>query len=336
LSTQSNSRLGPGTEREREVEQENTRELNRVVKELKSMAVSDSTKAKTDLFYGSTKTTKTSQIGRAAQYFFKKTGKPTLLYSADPGGWDPIQTLVDMGIVQAINVRGLSYAPETVDRLSQGWIVEEGKLKPAPKGYWDKFAVVAFEGLASMGEWCMDWYSLSGQKLGMNQSYANIKIGETIYHGVSQDHYGDVQSRLLRCVVNSNQLPVERVIWTSLETKGKDEISGTAMIGPTLVGNKKVDRAGQYFGNMIHLDLLEETKVDEKTKVTIVSTKPVMFLRHHQDTQTKLVIPAGTRAPFEFAHEVPAYLDPPDAGKLYQLLDDLRAKAKAQLERVIN
>jgi len=297
--------------------------------------------SKADLFYGATKTTKTSQIGRSAMYFHKKSGgKPLLLYSADNGGWDPIDSLVEAGIVVAKSIRHLPYAPEALDKLSQGWTFNETTRKwqpPDPK-FWAQYSAVAFEGLASAGEWMMDYFSSSGQKLGMSQSFNNIKIGDTNYSGLGQDHYGCVQGHLLRCVVNSSSLPVSRVIWTSLETKTKDSISGEAMIGPSLVGNKKVDRAGQYFGNMIHLDLLEtstKAKVGDK-EVDMITTKPVMFLRHHQDPATKMTIPAGTRAPFEFAHEVPAYLDPPDAGRLYQLLDDLKAKATAKLKGATN
>lgn len=178
----------------------------------------------------------------------------------------------------------------------------------------------------------MDYFSTSGLKLGMAQSFSKVKIGDTEYSGLGQDHYGYVQGHLLRCVVNSARLPVERIIWTSLETKTKDSISGEVMIGPSLVGNKKVDKAGQYFGNMIHLDTIDVTATDPATKMVTVTKKPVMFLRHHQDPETKMTIPAGTRAPFEFATEVPAYLDPPDAGKLYQMLDDLKAKATAKLK----
>jgi len=294
--------------------------------------------AKADLFYGATKTTKTSQIGRAAQYFHKKSGKPLLLYSADNGGWDPIDSLVEAGIVVAKSIRGIPFAPEALDKLSQGWTYNDTtkRWQPPDPAYWAKFSSVAFEGLASAGEWMMDYFSMSGLKLGMSQSFSKIKIGETEYSGLGQDHYGYVQGHLLRCVVNSSSLPVERVIWTSLETKGKDAITGDAIIGPSLVGNKKVDRAGQYFGNMIHLDLLESASIDPTTKATIIATKPVMFLRHHQDPATKMTIPAGTRAPFDLAQEVPNYLDPPDAGRLYQLLDELKAKSLNNLKGAPN
>ena len=289
--------------------------------------------AKADIVWGATKTTKTSQIGRAAQYFHRKTGKPLLLYSADNGGWDPIESLVEAGIVVAVSIRHLPHAPEALDKLCQGWTHDGFKWQPPNPKFWEKYSSVAFEGLASMGEWMMDYFSMSGLKLGMSQSFSKVKIGDTEYSGLGQDHYGYVQGHLLRCVVNSSRLPVvERVIWTSLETKGKDAVTGDSIIGPSLVGNKKVDRAGQYFGNMIHLDLLESTSIDPTTKAVMVTTEPVMFLRHHQDPSTKMTIPAGTRAPFEFAHEVPAFLKPPDAGKLYQLLDDLKQKATNKLK----
>src|SRR4029077_699639 len=145
--------------------------------------------AKADLFYGATKVTKTSQIGRAAQYFHKKTGKPLLLYSADNGGWDPIESLVEANIIVAKSIRDLPYAPEAADKLTQGWTFNETtrKWQPPNPEFWAHFSAVAFEGLASMGEWMMDYFSMSGLKLGMAQSFSKVKIGETEYSGLGQD-----------------------------------------------------------------------------------------------------------------------------------------------------
>lgn len=291
-------------------------------------------KCAVDIFFGATKVTKTSQIGRAAQYFYEKFGKPTLLWSADNGGWEPIQSLVDAGIVDARGIREFPYAPEAIERLSQGWIWDEkiGKLKPAPIGFWDKYAMVAFEGLSSIGEWCMNYFQSSGTKLGMTQSFSGIKIGETTFNGVGQDHYGFIQDLLLRCVVNSAHIPVERVIWTSLEMRGIDVATKAPVFGPALVGNKKVDKAGQYFGNCIHLDLIETMEMDAKTKEQKLVTKPVMFLKPHLDPATKVPFYAGTRAPFDMYDQVPEFLDPPNAYKLYEMLDGLREKSLARIK----
>ena len=43
-----------------------------------------------DCLYGDTGSTKTSRLGDAAEYYYKRTGKPSRLVSSDTGGWAPI------------------------------------------------------------------------------------------------------------------------------------------------------------------------------------------------------------------------------------------------------
>jgi hypothetical protein len=53
---------------------------------------------KADLIYGAGGTTKTSDIGWAALWYYQHTGKKSRLVSGDGGGWEPVQPLVDQGI----------------------------------------------------------------------------------------------------------------------------------------------------------------------------------------------------------------------------------------------
>src|SRR5690242_2101013 len=53
------------------------------------------------VLYGPTGSRKTSQIGEFAKYIYEKTGKPTRLFSADGGGWAPIQDLINAGVIDA-------------------------------------------------------------------------------------------------------------------------------------------------------------------------------------------------------------------------------------------
>lgn len=76
---------------------------------------------KADLFYGASGTTKTSNIGRAALYILKKYGKRTRLVSADGGGWEPIDPLVQEGIVIPWAIRLRQHRVETMDKACQGY-----------------------------------------------------------------------------------------------------------------------------------------------------------------------------------------------------------------------
>lgn len=76
---------------------------------------------KADLLYGASGVTKTSNIGRVALRYHKLTGRRTRLVSADGGGWDPIQPLVDSGIVEPWPIRLWPHRVETIDKASQGY-----------------------------------------------------------------------------------------------------------------------------------------------------------------------------------------------------------------------
>jgi hypothetical protein len=76
---------------------------------------------KADLIYGASDTHKTTQIGKLAKYIARKLGKRTRLISADGGGWDPIQPLVDAGAIIPWQIRLWDKKVETIDKACQGW-----------------------------------------------------------------------------------------------------------------------------------------------------------------------------------------------------------------------
>jgi hypothetical protein len=76
---------------------------------------------KSDLCYGASGTTKTSQIGRAALWALKKYGKRTRLVSADGGGWEPLDPLVREGIIVPWAIRTREARIEAMDKACQGY-----------------------------------------------------------------------------------------------------------------------------------------------------------------------------------------------------------------------
>ena len=104
---------------------------------------------KADCVYGRSGSTKTTQVGHMAEYVWEKYGKRTRLVSADPGGWQSIDHLIEAGIIEppfTLNL-GTSYPLETLMRLAQGWWPDaNGKLAPSNL---DKVGAYAFEGMST-------------------------------------------------------------------------------------------------------------------------------------------------------------------------------------------
>src|SRR5882672_129271 len=107
---------------------------------------------KSDCCYGRTGATKTSQVGHLAEYIMSKYGLKTRLLSADPGGWKPIEHLVEAGYIEPYQVSLMSKYPlEIITKVSQGyWPVDttdpNSKLV---KGELKDIGAYAFEGMST-------------------------------------------------------------------------------------------------------------------------------------------------------------------------------------------
>ena len=115
-----------------------------------------------------------------------------------------------------------------------------------------------------------------------------------------------------------------RVIWTALEGRGEEEGTKAPTYGPSIVGKKSTGKAGQWFGNMLHLEMLVTERADPATKQINLEQKRVMYLQPHADPMTKIPFPAKVRAPFDMAGKLPVFMDPPDLGKLYAQLESFK------------
>lgn len=344
------------------------------------------TGAKADLYYGASGTLKTSNIGKAALWAWKKWHKPTRLVSADGGGWQPIESLVESGIVIPWMLRDRDNMIETVDKACKGYwptdpenphspllspfiIQYVGKCpkcadlmtstKPIPGGQrpctkcstittfsmrrganadndLSKVSMVAYEGLTSFGDAMMSHLQATKASLSQDPSYV-WKDGDTEYAGGNMTYFGFVQQRLCEFVANTNSLPVEKVIWTALESKGEDEVTKSPIMGPAIVGKKSTGKAGAWFGNMLHFDTVmtggnaeADPKVKSESAMVPISTEFRMYLRPHAEALSRIMFPAKTRAPFQFAGELAAHMEP-DVGKLYDRIDELQQRAVTQV-----
>jgi len=342
------------------------------------------TGAKADLYYGASGTLKTSNIGKAALWAYKRFGKPTRLVSADGGGWQPIESLVESGIVIPWMLRDRANLIECVDKACKGYwpadpenphsqllspfIIQYSGTCPKcgdemvsskpqqqvpctkcktittftmkrgvnPSNDLSKVAMIAYEGLTSFGDAMMSHLQATKASLSQDPSYV-WKDGETEYAGGNMTYYGFIQQRICEFVASTNSLPVEKIIWTALESKGEDEVTKSPIMGPAIVGKKSTGKAGAWFGNMLHFEAVmtggtaeADPKVKSEAALVPITTEFRMYLRPHAEALTRIMFPAKTRAPFQFATELGAY-DVADVGKLYDKIDELQKRATEQV-----
>jgi hypothetical protein len=184
----------------------------------------------------------------------------------------------------------------------------------------------AFEGLTSFGSHMMVSLKQPGVQLSQEPSYV-LTDGKSKYAGGSMSAYGFVQDRIHLLVTNSHNIPcVDKVIWTALEAKGEEEGTKLPIFGPAIEGRKSIGKAGQWFGNLIHLEATGEVAAADDAKQLVITTKVWAYLRSHADSNSRIVFPAKVRAPFQFAHLVPERMEP-DLAKIYDLLDRLKGEA---------
>jgi hypothetical protein len=296
-----------------------------------------------DAVYGQTGTGKTFQIAKAAERLWRVRRKKTRYIGGDSGGFDTLGDLVqyhsdgsvdvEHSVVLPFVLAGDPHPIETMDRLAQGyWPNKDGVLSLGP--FPQDVGQYAIEGLTSIGDLMMRHLSATKTRLSQDPAYT-YKDGVTEFSGTNMSYYGEVQNRIYDIVVKSSILPVEKVIWTALEGRGEEDGTKAPTFGPSIVGKKSTGKAGQWFGNMVHMEMLVDEKPDPGTKQLNRIEKRLMYVQPHADLVTKIPFPAKVRVPFntidQFAKALGGqpYMDPPDLGKLYDLLESLRQPKEA-------
>lgn len=270
--------------------------------------------AKADLIYGATGTYKTSQIGHAALYILEKYQKTTRVVSADGGGGDDVlKSLIDAGIIEVWPIRLREHLIEAIDKACQGyWPADPNDpksllLPPTDKrNGLNEIGLIGFEGLTSFGSSVMTKLKKPGVQLSQDPAFV-LRDGETDYAGGSMAAFGFVQDRIFDYVMKSHMIPfVEKVLWTGLEAKGEEEGTRIPIFGPAIEGKKATGKAGQWFGNMFHMEAATHTiGVDEASQQVRLVTPVYMYLKPHADANSGITFPAKARAPFQMAAKIP-------------------------------
>ena len=273
------------------------------------------TRAELYLLYSESDCGKTTQLGRAAEWHFRKTGEISRLISAD-SGWQSIAPELiwsesnPNGIVEAWNVQSLvdPWAP-LIATTEGAWprVIMDAAGKPRLRmtkpvlrdgrivGAGDRIVGQYFyEGLSTLGNTGLQDHIRTQRVLGQDvvgkftstmeeeDEQGRATSRSFTLAKASPSHYGHVQDFLLLVLVpRTGAMPVARVLWTAHEAKGTDDVTGTpnSALGPATVGRATVDRTVQKFAHAFHLTSETSFKGD-KNSPTIVREFRAWFVKH--------------------------------------------------------
>ncbi len=267
----------------------------------------------TMVLYGPTGTRKTTQIGEFAKYIYQKTGKRTRLISADGGGWGPIQNLINAGIIEPWRVVEENNPKVAIIKASKGaWPdklvngLRASKFITQPtnpeqrKEQLKDVGAYAVEGWASIAALLMSDLVAKGQKISedvVGKFTETTEYGDETFGAPGRSHYGWVQNFILTMIRNFSSLPVERVLYTSLEGKGEDQLSKVLQYGPLVSGKAITAAIPTYVGDCLHFeDFTEDSGVDPlNPKQKLVEGKVRVWFTQHPDSSTGTTWPAKPR-----------------------------------------
>lgn len=255
----------------------------------------------TGVLYGASKSYKTWNLGLLARYAYECTGRPSLLITADGGGFRPIQKFVDAGIIQPLVITNdpmrlviarkvvEGYWPEAID--GEG-IRQSKKMMKIPA---NSIGCYIFEGVTSIAESIHSLYR--GRKTGMQPAFSETAISDltdekgnsltpTTIGGLSMDSYGLVQAEMRYILNFSWTLPADFIWWSGHEASAEDDITRKVVRGVALVGTAATAKIGKDIGYMIHAYRVE-LEEDKVTKEKRFETR--YYFQSHPDNLLKNV-----------------------------------------------
>lgn len=272
-----------------------------------------------------------------AEYIYDKYGQRTRLVTADPGGYQAIEHLVEAGLVEPYQLNtSQRYPLEELVRLAQGWWPDAvGKLQ---KGTMEGVGAYAFEGMTTFSTLLMtNLVKREDIHIPETPKESFVKEGELRWGFSGRAHYGFIQQRIYEIVSTSNHLPVHKVLWTAHVTDAKDN-QQQKVYGPYIIGEAMTSQCGAWFGAMLHLmatprQVEVADPVDKTKKIKVVKRIPTMYLREHIDPDDPYRTPymCKPRGPYTMWSEWPDYMEP-DLYKFYTQLDEMGAKAVAAVK----
>jgi len=272
--------------------------------------------------YGDSGDGKSTRAHSFARYYYAKTGKKVRLISAEDSSKQVFQDLIDAGIVEATFIPSTSPLPY-YERLMEGdWplhgqfdeytVKVGGKDVTKKRQKWQRrtdwegtVSAYIVEGLSTISENILDYLRETG-RFPREQSDGFSEEGRT-FMAASQTAFGFTQAEGIKLLKLSGALPVERVLWSSHEAKGKDEFGGEAVRGPKLVGSAATNTVRKLVGVLLHTERIDgqircyfENHPDQsnkniswKAKVTVAPSEANAFKQKYPNGYFVPELPKG-------------------------------------------
>jgi hypothetical protein len=230
--------------------------------------------ARSGCIFGSTGTFKTTAIAHMARYVAETTGKSTLLFSADGGGWSPCEEEVIAKMILPYRCDANLIPLPIVRKVSQGyWPENPDETDISRVNFkrvnWDKVGGIAVEGLTSLGTMlmrhCADKNLKTGEEGTSKFTMPILVEGEVrqeMFAQNSKGHYGFIQNQLYSLVTNFVSLPVSYVLFTAHEKKYAED--GELQCGISVPGKAITPLVPTWIGDCIHA---QDFKVENRRSV---------------------------------------------------------------------
>lgn len=275
---------------------------------------------------------KTALIGEFAKWVFKESGgkidpttrkavggKRTRVYSADSGGWQTIQPLVDVGIVEVVPMLLIPNAFSWIDKIAKGMLPTEklvnGKKIVAWEQKLDGIGCIAYEGITAFSD-CLMQNMADKAAMGINiggDGAFNFTDGDKVIGSNNRGHYMQAQTGVARAVATSQWMlpPDVYVIWTAMARRGEDE-NTSMVLGPQAAGKALTHDLPRWF--VYTMRVSAEPQDDG-------SVKHKLYLEDHKDKSLKGAKGLGnSRIPLDSTTKLPAVIEPASLVKAYELI----------------
>lgn len=318
--------------------------------------------ARSGVIYGSTGTYKTTAIAHLARYIADTTGKRTLLFSADGGGWEPCAEEVAAGMILPYRCDTSTIPLPIVRKISQGyWPVNPEEPDISRVNFvpvnWDDVGAVAVEGFTSLGDMLMRHVADKNIKTGeegtskfLQPIRVNGEITQEVFAGNSKGHYNFVQRQLHGMTLNFTSLPAKYVLFTGHEKRAEDDDRST-IYGVSVPGKAITPLIPTWVGDCIHAQdyavprkvkvpppgrTMAECKPADLVEAEVIDTVCRYYFKKHPDPVTHIMFPAKPRVAHRFVSDIERYFPggffeptPEHGFDLYlKALDDLVAKGR--------
>lgn len=269
--------------------------------------------------YGSSGSFKTTQVKFFSHYIAETTGKSTLLFSADGGGWSACDPEVAAGMIRPYRADVSTLPLQILRLISKGYWPEHPeetrpeKINMVPMDF-NEVGGIAIEGLTSIGSVVMRYLpdnniSVGGEerdKKGMMfrlQVNVDGALHTEQYGSNTRGDFGFSQRFIEGFISNLTSLPVRHVLPTALESKTEDDDRST-IYGPSMPGKKATAQCGAWFGNLLHAQdytVVRTVKVPNPQKPGEMMDSQVgenvvrIYFKKHPDPVTSIPFPAKPR-----------------------------------------